>query len=65
MWHLRLGHMSLKSLKKLEKQGVLGTDKIGELDFCEDCVLGKFTRASFKKSVHKTKSIQDYVPSNL
>ena len=65
LWHLRLGHISLKSLKELEKQGVLGADKIEELDFCEDCVLGKSTRASFKKSVHKTKSILDYVHSDL
>lgn len=57
--------MSLKSLKELEKRGVLGTDKIGELDFCEDCVIGKSTRASFKKFFHKTKGIRDYVPSNL
>ncbi|KAH9782190.1 Integrase catalytic domain-containing protein [Citrus sinensis] len=65
LWHLRLGHISLKGLKELEKQGVLGADKIEELDFCEGCVLGKSTRASFKKSVHKTKSILDYVHSDL
>ncbi|KAH9650187.1 hypothetical protein KPL70_026271 [Citrus sinensis] len=65
LWHLRLGHISLKGLKELEKQGVLGADKIEELDFCEDYVLGKSTRASFKKSVHKTKSILDYVHSDL
>ena len=65
LWHLRLGHISLKGLKELEKQGVLGNDKIEELDLCEDYVLGKSTRASFKKSVHKTKSILDYVHSDL
>lgn len=57
--------MSLKDLKKLEKQGVLGTDKFRELDFYEDCILGTFARVSFKKSIHKTKSILDYVHSDL
>ena len=51
LWHLRLGHMSLRGLKELSKQRLLGSDKIGEMVFCEDCVPGKSTRASFKSSV--------------
>lgn len=35
LWHLRLGHMSIKSLKMLGKQGVLRSDKLGDLKFCE------------------------------
>ncbi|KAH9650014.1 hypothetical protein KPL70_026198 [Citrus sinensis] len=65
LWHLRLGHMSIKGLKELAKQGVLGSDKIEELVFCEDCVLGKSTRASFKRSQHKTMDILEYIHSNL
>ncbi|KAH9685181.1 Integrase catalytic domain-containing protein [Citrus sinensis] len=41
MWHLRLGHMSEKGLRVLEKQGVFGDDKLGSLEFYEVCVLGK------------------------
>ncbi|KAH9648891.1 hypothetical protein KPL70_025781 [Citrus sinensis] len=65
LWHLRLGHMSLRGLKKLSKQGLLGSDTIGEMVFCEDCVLGKSTRTSFKSSVHTTRSILDYIHSDL
>ncbi|KAH9696760.1 calcium-binding EF-hand family protein [Citrus sinensis] len=57
--------MSLKCLKELQKQGVLGTSQISELDFCEDCVLGKATRNSFGKSVHSTKGILEYIHSDL
>ncbi|KAH9648352.1 hypothetical protein KPL70_025549 [Citrus sinensis] len=65
LWHLRLGHMSVKGLKELEKQGVLGKDKIDELDFCEDCVFGKSTRHSFKHSTSKSIGIRDYIHSDL
>ncbi|KAH9778870.1 Integrase catalytic domain-containing protein [Citrus sinensis] len=65
LWHLRLGHMSVKGLKELEKQGVLGKDKIEELDFCEDCVFGKSTRHSFKHSTNKSIGILDYIHSDL
>ncbi|KAH9716240.1 hypothetical protein KPL71_021389 [Citrus sinensis] len=65
LWHLRLGHMSLRGLKELSKQGLLGSDTIGEMVFCEDCVLGKSTRTSFKSSVHTTRSILDYIHSDL
>ena len=65
LWHLRLGHMSVKGLMELQKQGVLGDKKIKELDFCEDCVLGKTTRSSFKSSTHTTCGILDYIHSDL
>ncbi|KAH9793260.1 hypothetical protein KPL71_004466 [Citrus sinensis] len=63
--HLRLGHMSVKGLKELEKQGVLEKDKIEELNFCEDCVYGKSTRNSFKHSTTKSIGILDYIHFDL
>lgn len=54
LWHLRLGHMSIKSLKMLGKQGVLRSDKLGDLKFCEGCLLGKSTTNSSKNPIHKT-----------
>lgn len=50
LWPLRLGHISIKSLKMLGKQGVLRSDKLGDLEFCEGCLLGKSTTNSFQKS---------------
>ena len=50
LWHFRLGHISEKGLKESEKHGVLGKEKIGSLEFCENCVFGKSSRASFKRS---------------
>ena len=65
LWHLRLGHMSLKGLKELQKQGVLRNGKISYLDFCEDYVLGKATKNSFSNSFHSTKGILEYIHSDL
>ena len=38
LWHMRLGHMSQKGMKELEKQGLFGYDQISQLEFCEKCV---------------------------
>lgn len=65
LWHLRLGHMSIKGLRELSKQGLLGNNRIEDLVFCEDCVLGKYTRTSFKSSIYTTKDIMEYIHSDL
>ncbi|GMP98311.1 hypothetical protein CsSME_00046255 [Camellia sinensis var. sinensis] len=44
LWHMRLGHVGEKALQGLVKQGLLKGAKIGKLEFCEHCVLGKQTR---------------------
>lgn len=65
LWHLRLGHMSERGLKELAKQGLFGSDKIGNLEFCEDCVLGKSSRGSFKRSSQKSNERLDYAHLDL
>jgi transposase InsO family protein len=50
LWHWRFGHLSESSLKILsQKKMVSGLPEMGELGFCESCVYGKHTRASFPK----------------
>jgi len=65
LWHLRLGHVSEKGMNVLEKQGCFGQSKLGKLEFCEDCIYGKASRASFNKAVHRTEAILDYIHSDL
>ncbi|KAK2970416.1 hypothetical protein RJ640_016270 [Escallonia rubra] len=55
LWHMRLGHMSERGMDVLSKQGLLGSKKIGKLDFCEHCVFGKQCRVKFSRVVHTTK----------
>lgn len=65
LWHLRLGHMSEKGLKELQKQGVFGNDKLDNLGFCEDCILGKASRLKFEAATHTAKDKLGYIHSDL
>lgn len=65
LWHSRLGHMSLKSMNVLAREGYLPEKEVKTLKFCEECVLGKSHKQSFKPAKHVTKGILDYVHSDL
>ncbi|KAH9681570.1 Integrase catalytic domain-containing protein [Citrus sinensis] len=65
MWHLRLGHMSAKSLQELSKRGLLCGDNVEELKFCENCIFGKAHRMKFERGFHKSKAVLDYAHSDL
>ncbi|KAH9743388.1 hypothetical protein KPL70_003281 [Citrus sinensis] len=65
MWHLKLGHMSAKSLQELSKRGLLSGDKVEELKLCENCIFRKAHRMKFKRGLHKSKAVLDYAHSDL
>jgi len=50
LWHQKFGHMSSQGLKCLQSKGKLLGLKSVEVDFCENCILGKLKRVSFKKA---------------
>ena len=52
IWHSRLGHMSLKNLNVLVKEGYLSNKEVDKLEFCETCVLGKSHKQSFSAAKH-------------
>ena len=47
MWHCRLGHIGIKRMEKLHKDGLLESLDFGSLDTCEPCLMGKMTRTPF------------------
>lgn len=65
LWHLRLGHMNVKGMQELSKQGLLCGDKIKELEFCENCIFGKAHGTKLDKGLHKSKAVLDYAYSDL
>ena len=44
MWHCRLGHIGVKRMKKLHKDGFLESLGYESFDACEPCLLGKMTK---------------------
>src|SRR3954467_11165946 len=47
MWHCRLGHIGIKRMERLHKDGLLESLDFGSLDTCEPCLMGKITRTPF------------------
>ena len=65
LWHRRLGHISMKGLQELCRQGMLDSKLICSLDFCESCILGKAHKLKFAKATHTSNSILECVHSDL
>lgn len=49
LWHLRLRHMNVKKMQELSKQGLLCSDKIYKLEYCEDCIFVRHTSPNFQR----------------
>ena len=47
LWHCRLGHIVLKSMKKIHVDGLLESLDYESLDACEPCLMGKMTKTLF------------------
>ena len=60
-----LGHMSEKGMTILSKRGLLGGEGTRKLDFYDHCVFGKQKRVSLLITRHVTKSILNYIHSDL
>ncbi|KAH9723371.1 retrovirus-related pol polyprotein from transposon TNT 1-94-like protein [Citrus sinensis] len=65
LWHIRLAHMSENGLKELGKEGLISSDQISSLEFCEKCVFGKATRQRFGTGKQETNNSMDYIHSDL
>ena len=50
LWHCRLGHIGVKRMKKLHKDGFLESLGYESFDACEPCLLGKMTKNSILRN---------------
>lgn len=65
LWRMHLGHMNEKQMSILSKQSLLCDKKVGKFDFCEHYIFGKQCKVQFTIGVHITKSIVNYIHSNI
>ena len=47
LWHCRLGHISVKRMKKIHADGLLESLDYESVDACEPCLMGKMTKTPF------------------
>ena len=51
LWHCRLGHVSVKRMKKLHAYGILESLDYESFDTCEPCLIGKMTKTPFSRTM--------------
>lgn len=57
--------MGQKAMEVLAQKGCLEKEKLKEIDFCEDYVIGKTHKVNFGQAKHVTKGKLDYIHSDL
>ena len=65
LWHLRLGHPAVGSIKELVKKGRIQCDDDQNMQPCENCLLGKAKKLPFPAGKHNSESPLDYAHPDL
>ena len=53
LWHCRLGHIGVKRVKKLHKDGFSESLGYESFDACEPCLMGKMTKTPFSEIMER------------
>ena len=65
LWHYRLGHINEKRIKKLQEFNLLGLLDCKAIETCEPCLIGKMTKAPFKKKGTRAKDLLELIHSDV
>ena len=65
LWHLRLGHINLNKINRLEKDGLLRELIDGTLPVCESCLEGKTTKRHFSVKGQRVTQLLELVYSDV
>ena len=60
LWHYRLGHTSIKRMKKLHTDGLLES-----LDACEPCLMGKMTKTPFSGTMERATDLLEIIHTDV
>ena len=65
MWHCRLGHIGIKRMKELHKDGLLESLDFDSIDRCEPCLMGKMTRSLFNGRVERADDLLGIIHTDV
>ncbi|KAK8988277.1 hypothetical protein V6N11_065872 [Hibiscus sabdariffa] len=65
MWHTRLGHANIHSLKKMMKMNILPKLDITNFNKCEICVEAKHAKPHFKTVSNRKTELLEFIHTNL
>ena len=65
LWHCRLGHISVKRMKKLHKDGFLESLGSESFDACEPCLLGKMTKTPFSGTMEQATDLLEIIHTDV
>ena len=65
LWHCRLGHIGVKRMKKLHKDGFSESLGYESFDACEPCLLGKMTKTPFSGTVERATDLLEIIHTDV
>ena len=65
LWHMRLGHIGVRRLTQLVKNGLIENLTIEPYPTCESCIRGKMTKAPFTGVGHRATDLLELVHSDV
>ena len=65
LWHCRLGHIDVKRMKKLHKDGFLESLDYESFDTCEPCLMGKVTKTPFSGTMEQATDLLEIIHTDV
>ena len=65
LWHCRLGHIGVKRMKKLHKDGFLESLGYESFDACEPCLMGKITKTLFFRTMERAADLLEIIHTDV
>src|SRR6266536_3736598 len=65
LWHCRLGHISVKRMKKLHTDGLLESLNYESLGACKPCLMGKMTKTPFSGTMERATDLLEIIHTDV
>ena len=65
LWHCRLGHIGVKRMKKLHKDGFLESLGYESFDAYKPCLLGKMTKTPFSGTMERASDLLEIIQTDV